>query len=261
MTARGVIGALVAVSAGLPFFPLWATLAVGAGAGLLVPLIQYAIDHLLRLEDATSAVATHGLSALWGLLAVGLIAGGRAGAGWNGVGEGVYLGVEGQGVSGYLVASGLASDWPGQFQAQAFGVAAIACVVLLASGLLMGLARGLVRAWYGEVALQRVVRPSRAGWRRPQAKRGRRARGRRAKVKWNELLRRGKAWLPDGFLKRQPRPDAESVDVERDGLAERLPHEPASADDGLEPSDLPEDVPVADDARAERTEELDEGER
>jgi ammonia channel protein AmtB len=71
MTARGVLGALIAVGAGLPFYPLWATLAVGAGAGFLVPLVQYAIDHLLRLDDSTSAIAMHGMPALWGLLGPG----------------------------------------------------------------------------------------------------------------------------------------------------------------------------------------------
>ena len=101
MTARGVIAALIAVSAGLPSYSFWEALAVGAGAGLLVPLAQYAVDHLLRLEDVTSALATHGLAALWGLLALGL---------WNG-------------------------DGPAQLQAQALGVAAVLFVALLASGL------------------------------------------------------------------------------------------------------------------------------
>jgi ammonia channel protein AmtB len=161
MTARGAIGALVAVSAGLPFYPLWAALAVGAGAGLLVPLVHYAFDHLLRLEDATAVVAAHGFSALWGLLAVGLLASGQVGAGWNGVGTMAYLNVAGQGVSGRWVAIGWASDWPGQVQAQAFGIAAVVGAATIAMGVLMGSARGLVRAWHGERAPRRVVRRAR----------------------------------------------------------------------------------------------------
>jgi Amt family ammonium transporter len=161
MTARGAIGALVAVSAGLPFYPLWAALAVGAGAGLLVPLVHYAFDHLLGLEDATAVVAAHGCSALWGLLAVGLLASGQVGAGWNGVGTTAYLNVAGQGVSGRWVAIGWASDWPGQFQAQAFGAAAVVCAATIAMGVLMGLARGVVRAWHGERAPRRVARRTR----------------------------------------------------------------------------------------------------
>jgi hypothetical protein len=203
MTARGVMGALVAVGAGLPFYPFWGALAVGAGAGLLLPLAQYAVDHWLRLEDTTSVVAVHGLSALWGLLAVGLLASGQVGAGWNRVGESAYLGVEGQGVSGYLVASGLASDWPGQFQAQAFGVAAIASVALLGSGILVGLARGVVRAWYGESRSRWVVRPSR----RPRSRS--RVRLPRLPALWARLWPRP-----------EPAADPEPVDSEGDDLVE-----------------------------------------
>jgi hypothetical protein len=106
-------------------------------------------------------VAVHGCSALWGLLAVGLLSGGSAGAGWNGVGESAYLEVAGQGVSGRWVAAGWVADWPGQFHAQAFGVAALAALSLIAGGLLMGLARGLVRAWHGENVPRRVARSGR----------------------------------------------------------------------------------------------------
>jgi Amt family ammonium transporter len=161
MTARGVLGALVAVGAGLPFLPPWAALAVGAGAGLLVPTIQYTIEHLLRFDDPTSAVATHGVPALWGLLAVGLLAGGRAGEGWNRVGAGAYLGVEGQGVSGYLVLPGHVSDWPGQFRAQAIGVAAIGVAAFALSWLLFAGVQGLARAWGGEYTLRLPRRPRR----------------------------------------------------------------------------------------------------
>jgi Amt family ammonium transporter len=153
MAARGVIAALIAVSAGLPFYSFETTLAVGAVAGLLMPLAQYAVDHWLRLQDVTSALAAHGLAALWGLLAVGL---------WGGGG-------------------------PGQLQAQAFGVAAIACLALLAGGLLMGLARGLVRAWHGESLPRRVVRPARS----------RRARGGRSRWKALSALRRPAWRWPD----------------------------------------------------------------
>jgi hypothetical protein len=172
MTARGVLGAIVAGSAGLPFLPLWAALAVGAGAGLLVPLGQYLIEHLLRLDDPTSAVATHGLPALWGLLAVGLFADGHAGQGWNRVGQGAYLGVAGQGVTGYLAGSGYASDWPAQFQAQATGAIAILFTAFFASWLLYAAIQGLTRAWQGEYTV-----------RLPKRRRVRRPRSRRAKLR------------------------------------------------------------------------------
>jgi len=161
MTARGVLGAVVAVSAGLPFMPFWAALATGAAAGLLVPLGQYLVEHVLRLDDPTSAVATHGLSALWGLLAVGLFADGHAGQGWNQIGTGTYLSVGGQGVTGYLAAPGYVTDWPGQFQAQATGAMAIFLTAFFLSWLLYAAIQGLTRAWQGEYTVRLPRRPRR----------------------------------------------------------------------------------------------------
>ncbi len=171
MVARGVMGALVAISACLPFVPLWAALAIGAGAGLLIPLAQYTIEHLLRLDDPTSAVATHGVSALWGLLALALFADGHAGQGWNRVGSEAYLGVSAQGVTGYLAAAGYASDWPGQLQAQITGAAVQFGTCLLFSLLLFSVIRGLGRAWAGEYTIRLPRRPRPRPQRRPTARR------------------------------------------------------------------------------------------
>ncbi len=128
MVARGAAGGLVAVSAGAPFLPPWAALAVGVGAGLLVPLGVYLVDRVLRLADAPASVATAALPGLWGLLAVALFADGRWGQGWNGIGAEVYRTIIGQGVSGFLVAPGLIGDGPGQMVAQM--VAAVALGLL-----------------------------------------------------------------------------------------------------------------------------------
>ncbi len=139
MAARGVVGALIAAGAGAPFMPLWASLAVGAGGGLLVVLIQYIVEHLLRLDDPTSAVATHAFPALWGLLAVGLFADGHAGQGWNRV-EAT------QGIAGML--GGVRA----QFQAQLIGALAIALTAFFLPWLFFALRQTLIRAWHGEYA-------------------------------------------------------------------------------------------------------------
>lgn len=149
MTARGALGALIAASAGVLFMPLWAALAVGAIAGLLVPLAQYTMDYVLRLDDPTSAVATHGLPALWGLLAVGIWADGHAGQGWNGVGRGVI---------GYL-AGAEGGDRLAQLRAQAIGAAAIALSCFFASWLLFAAIRQLRDAWQGEYTVRLPRRP------------------------------------------------------------------------------------------------------
>ena len=58
-------------------------------------------------------------------MAWGLFADGRYGVGWNGMGATEYLGVLGQGVSGYFTDRGFQPDWPGQLYAQLIGLAAI----------------------------------------------------------------------------------------------------------------------------------------
>jgi hypothetical protein len=82
-------------------------------------------------------------------LALGLFADGRYGAGWNGVGPTEYLGVLGQGVSGYLTARGFQPDWPGQLYAQLIGLGAIFVLTFVLTGLLFGVLRGLIQAWEG----------------------------------------------------------------------------------------------------------------
>lgn len=126
MALRGLAAAMTASLAFAPFVPPWAALTVGLVVGLLAPLAVFFVDHLLRLDDFAAVLTVHGLGAVFGLLALGLLADGRAGAGWNGVGASDYLGVAGQGVTGLLAAGGFQPDWPGQMQAQLIGVAAVA---------------------------------------------------------------------------------------------------------------------------------------
>ena len=111
MTARGTVGALIAVSAGASLLPGWVALAAGGAVGMLVPLVQYAVDHLLRLDDPTSAVAMHGIPALGGLLLLG------------------------------------AWDPGGQLQAQLTGSITVLLVAFVPSWLLFAAVQGLTRGW------------------------------------------------------------------------------------------------------------------
>lgn len=126
MALRGLATAVTAGLAFAPFVPPWAALAVGLTVGFLVPLAVFLADRLLHLGDPAAALTVHGLGATLGLLALGLLADGSAGVGWNGIGPGEYLGTAGQGVTGLLTAGGFRPDWPGQMQAQLIGVAAVA---------------------------------------------------------------------------------------------------------------------------------------
>jgi ammonium transporter, Amt family len=135
MAARGLAAGSVAIAAGAPFVAPWAALALGAAIGLIVVLVIFVVDHLLRWDDPTAALTVHGLAGGLGLLAVGIFADGRAGTGWNGVGANAYLGVPGQGVTGLLATPGFQPDWPGQMQAQLVGLAALALLGFFASWL------------------------------------------------------------------------------------------------------------------------------
>jgi Amt family ammonium transporter len=160
MATRGLAIGLVSTSAAVPFVPPWAALLTGAVAGLLLPLSIYLLDYLLRLDDPTAAVSVHGLGGLLGLLALGLFADGRYGAGWNGIGATEYLGVLGQGVSGYFTARGFQPDWPGQLYAQLVGLGAIFVLTFVLTWLLLRVLRGLIQAWEGTgLELGRAPKP------------------------------------------------------------------------------------------------------
>jgi len=142
MAARGLAAGTVAIAAGAPFVPPWAAAVIGVVIGLLVPLVIFVVDHVLRWDDPTAALTIHGLSGALGLLAVGVFADGAAGQGWNNVGANggdaaSYLGIARQGVTGLVATAGYAQDWPGQIQAQLVGGAALALFGLFATWLFL----------------------------------------------------------------------------------------------------------------------------
>ena len=137
MAARGIAAGFVAAAAFAPFVPPWAALIVGAVIGLLTPLAVFTVDRLIRWDDPAAVLTVHGLGGVLGLLALGIFADGKAGAGWNGVGVDSYLGVPGQGVTGLLAAAGYQPDWPAQMQAQGVGLAALALLGFFAAWLLL----------------------------------------------------------------------------------------------------------------------------
>jgi len=121
LTGRGILSALVAVGAGLPFMPFWAAALLGAFCGLLLAPTMYFVARALHLDDRGAVVSVHCASAIWGLVAVGLFADGSAGLGWNLYGsQGNSLA---SGVTGYLAATGPGSA--SQLYGQLIGVAAV----------------------------------------------------------------------------------------------------------------------------------------
>jgi len=86
MAANGLLGGLVAITAPCAFVAPPAAALIGVVAGLLVPLSVEVIERTWRIDDPVGAISVHGSCGLWGILAVGLLADGTYGEGWNGVG-------------------------------------------------------------------------------------------------------------------------------------------------------------------------------
>jgi Amt family ammonium transporter len=147
MTSRGIAAGLIVTMAGAPFMPPWVALVAGLLMGLLLPALIYLFNQGLRLGDNLGTLATYGIPALVSLLLVSFFADGRAGQGWNGLGLTDYNGVAGQGVSGLVVATGFASDWPGQLQAQLLGMGAIVVWTLVIGFLLFQTLSVAATAW------------------------------------------------------------------------------------------------------------------
>ena len=83
MMVNGMLAGLVAVTAPCAFIDPWAAAVIGIVAGVLVIEAVFFVERRLKLDDPVGAIAVHGVNGLWGLLAVGLFANGRYGAGWN----------------------------------------------------------------------------------------------------------------------------------------------------------------------------------
>jgi Amt family ammonium transporter len=142
MAARGLVAGLVAVSAAAAFVPAAAAAFIGAVAGVLLCLASFVVERWLALDDPGGVIATHGVSGLWGLLALGLLADGSYGAGWNGVGASEYLGVLGQGVTGLFPSAGFQADTT-QIVAQLVGILALAVVAFGLSWLFFRVLRAI----------------------------------------------------------------------------------------------------------------------
>jgi len=85
MACNGMLGGLVAITAPCAFVGPAAAVLIGALAGPLVFLVVALLERRVRIDDPVGAVAVHGACGAWGALALGLLADGSYGEGWNGV--------------------------------------------------------------------------------------------------------------------------------------------------------------------------------
>ena len=72
-TMNGVLGGLVAVTAGCAVIEPWASLIVGFFAGICYLASSWALVKF-RLDDAVDAIPVHMVNGIWGMIAVGLFA-------------------------------------------------------------------------------------------------------------------------------------------------------------------------------------------
>ncbi len=114
MACNGLLGGLVAITAPCAFVSPAGAALIGVAAGVLVVATVHLLELRLRIDDPVGAVAVHGGCGLLGSLAVGLLADGSYGEGWNGVPGPVR---------------GLLFGDAGQLGAQCIGVAANALFV------------------------------------------------------------------------------------------------------------------------------------
>lgn len=91
MCMNGLLGGLVAVTAGCAVIEPWAAILIG-GTGGLIYMGASKLLVRLRIDDAVDAIPVHLANGMWGILAVGLFANGErmATAGYNAEHEGLF---------------------------------------------------------------------------------------------------------------------------------------------------------------------------
>jgi Amt family ammonium transporter len=85
MMANGMLAGLVAITAPCAFVTAPSAVLIGAVAGVLVVYSVFFVERTLKIDDPVGAISVHGTNGAWGVLALGLLADGRYGDGWNGV--------------------------------------------------------------------------------------------------------------------------------------------------------------------------------
>ena len=114
MMVNGMLGGLVAITAPCAFVAPWAAAVIGLVAGVLAIEAVFFFEKR-KIDDPVGAIAVHGVCGTFGVLAVGIFANGKYGAGWNGSST--------TGIAGIIK-----GEW-GQLGAQALGALVIWTVI------------------------------------------------------------------------------------------------------------------------------------
>ena len=101
LTLSGIMGGLVAATAGADVMTNLSAVATGVIAGVIIPVLILQIDQVWRIDDPTGALVIHGFGGIWGIIATGLL--GSTGPATGRVG---FIGIQ---FTGLAVATGLST--------------------------------------------------------------------------------------------------------------------------------------------------------
>jgi len=107
MMANGLLAGMVAITAPCGFVNSVSAVIIGLVAGVLLCVMVFFVERVLKVDDPVGAISVHGANGAWGLLSLGLFADGTYGDGLNNVEKTVR---------------GLFYGDPSQFGAQIVGV-------------------------------------------------------------------------------------------------------------------------------------------
>jgi Amt family ammonium transporter len=79
MACNGALAGLVGITAPVAFVAPWAAVLIGGIAAPIMIVSVSFIEKTLRIDDPVGAISVHGVTGLWGLLAVGIFANGNNG--------------------------------------------------------------------------------------------------------------------------------------------------------------------------------------
>ena len=104
IACNGALAGLVGITAGAAFVEPWSAVVIGAIAAPIMMASLMLIERVFKIDDPVGAISVHGVTGLWGLLAVGSFANGN-----NGV-EGLVVG-EGKQIISQLISMGVVLAW------------------------------------------------------------------------------------------------------------------------------------------------------
>jgi len=78
LTYAGIVGGMVAISAGADVVAGIGAVTIGAVAGVIVPYCILMLDVKARIDDPSGGISIHGVGAVWGLVATPILARGAS---------------------------------------------------------------------------------------------------------------------------------------------------------------------------------------